>query len=370
MLIYNAHVYTMSEGIIHNGWLSFENGKITGVGDADSQPAAASTDINAEGAIVTPGIIDAHCHLGLFEDSQRSDDTDDCNEWSAPVTPQMRVIDAINPLDVTFEQARRGGITTVCALPGSANPIGGQAAIIKTRGNRVDNMVVRAPAALKIAFGENPRLHGKCQKDAPYTRMGTAALIREAFLIAKNYVRKDKPDVKSEVLQEVLAGKIPVHAHAHRACDMLTARRIADEFGFELVFVHATEGDLIAEHLTRESVITGPTLGTREKPELRNLSFKTPAALSNAGLKIAICTDAPVLPIDSLPLMAGLAARAGMDSYEALRAITLYPAAILKLADRLGAIKPGLDADIVLWQGLPTNTDGKPRRVWINGEPV
>ncbi|MCL2085078.1 MAG: amidohydrolase family protein [Oscillospiraceae bacterium] len=367
MLIYNARLYTMHGGIIDGGWIRFENGLIAGIGEPDTCPAPDGGDTDAAGAPVTPGLIDAHCHIGLMEDSQSFEDTDDANEWSEPITPHLRALDAVNPLDRMFSEALRGGVTAVCSGPGSLNPIGGRAVALKTYGRRVDDMVLSEPAALKIAFGENPRLRGKKDKP-PHTRMGAAALIREAFFTAIEYRDgRGAFDMVSESLLPVLSGELRVHAHAHRACDIFTALRIGAEFGFRPVIIHATESETAADLLGGVSVITGPSFGTRSKPELRSLSCKTPGALSAAGLKPCICTDAPELPIDSLALMAAIAVRDGMRPYEALRAITWYPAVTLGIEGRAGALKPGLDADAVLWNTDPLDAGARPDAVFVSG---
>ena len=368
MLIYNARLHTMRGGVIDGGWIRLENGLIAALGEAAACPAAVDGDMDAGGLPLTPGLIDAHCHIGLFEDSQNFDDTDEANEWAEPITPHLRALDAVNPLDRSFGEALRGGVTAVCVGPGSLNPIGGQAVVLKTHGRRADDMAVKQPAALKMAFGENPRLRGKRDKP-PHTRMGCAALIREALFKARAYgENRAEYDMASESLLPVLNGELPVHAHAHRACDIFTALRIGAEFGFAPVIVHATEAGSVADALGGAEIIAGPFFGTRSKPELSGLSYETPGLLSAAGLKPCLCTDAPELPIDSLALTAALAARDGMPPDEALRAVTLYPARVLKLEHRMGALKPGLDADIVLWNTGPLCVDARPKAVFIGGE--
>ncbi len=372
MVLYNAQLYTMSDGILSDGWVRFENGLIVALGEANTAPTPTADDIDCQGQPVTPGLVDAHCHIGMMGDSLGFEATDDANEWGDPVSPHVRALDAINPMDRTFEDAVRGGVTTVCVGPGSGNPIGGQVSVLKTVGNQVDSMLLLPTAAIKIAFGENPRLHGK-KGHAPYTRMAAAAMIREALLTAQDYQQHHEHfNMKSEALLPVLAKRMPFHAHCHRASDIFTALRIAQEFAVDIVLVHATEAHLIASALAAANVpiITGPSMLTRAKPELTNISFQTPVTLSQHGLRPSICTDAPETSIDYLPLCAALAVKAGMSPYEALRAITWYPATTLGVGHRVGALRPGMEADIVLWTEHPLLLDSRPQTVWSSGTRV
>ncbi len=375
--IINANVFDVRKGtIIENCTVLIRGGKIQAVGSGI--PVPADTEItNAGSMYLLPGLIDAHCHLGLFEDGMGFEG-DDGNEMTDPVTPELRAIDGINPMDRGFSEALAGGVTCVCTGPGSANVLGGQFATVKTWGNRIDDMIVQAPAAMKTAFGENPKRVYNDKKQAPMTRMSIAAKLRETLLLAGEYSRKKQVEdpekqpgyhFKYEALLPVLSGELPVKAHAHRADDILTAIRIAKEFGLKLTLDHCTEGHLITEALLEAGypVIVGPHLTTRSKIELKALDFKTPGILSGAGIKTAIMTDHPVIPIQHLNLCAALSVKAGMDEWEALRAITLNAAEILGISNRVGAIEPGMDADLVLWRGHPFAWDSEVQQVWVEG---
>jgi len=319
ILIKNGKILTMAGKDYEMGSVLIDNGKIIAVGKSVEAPEDALV-MDAEGKIVMPGMIDAHCHLGMWEDSIGFEGADG-NEMTDPVTPQLRAIDSINPMDRTFEEAREGGITTVCTGPGSANVIGGTFAIIKTYGKRIDDMIVKEPAAMKIAFGENPKRVYSERKQSPSTRMATAAILREQLMKAKAYKEKlekakedtdKKPelDIKMEALQKVINKEIPLKAHAHRADDIFTAIRIAKEFDVDITLDHCTEGHLIADELAKEGkyVISGPHLTERSKHELKNKTFESPVALWKAGVKFCIMTDHPVIPIQHLPICAGFVA--------------------------------------------------------------
>ncbi len=363
ILIKNGRIYTMAGEIIEGGSILIKEGKIVEVGKDIIAPLDAKV-IDAEGKIVTPGFVDAHCHIGLYEESIGFEGADG-NEMVDPVTPQLRAIDAINPMDIAFEEAREGGVTTAITGPGSANVIGGTFVAIKTYGNRVDDMVIKNPVAMKIAFGENPKRVYHGQKKSPVTRMATASILRDTLFKARTYMEKKenaedpskKPDydIKMEALIPVLKKEIPLKAHAHRADDIFTSIRIAKEFDVDLTLDHCTEGHLIANELGEEgkAAIVGPTFGSRSKFELQNKSFDTPKVLVEAGVKIAITTDAPVLPLQSLGLCAGLAVNAGLSEMEAFKAITINAAEIVGLEDRIGSIEIGKDADIVIFDGHP-----------------
>jgi len=379
LFIKDAKIYTM-EGIKYErGSILIDNGKIVEVGESLVAPLDAEV-IDGEGKIVLPGFIDAHCHLGMWEDSIGFEGADG-NEATDPVTPQLRAIDGINPMDRTFTEAVEGGITCVATGPGSANVIGGQFAAIKTYGDRIDDMIVKAPLAMKIAFGENPKSVYNDKKQMPTTRMATAAILRETLMKAKEYKmrldREDedsKPDydIKMDALLKVINGEIPIKAHAHRAADIFTAIRIAKEFGLKMTLDHCTDGHLIVKHLAKEGypAIVGPSLSERSKYELKNLTFDTPGILSKAGIKVAIMTDHPVIPIQYLPLCASLAVKAGMEEEEAMKAITINPAQILEIDDRVGSIKAGKDADIVIWDKHPFDIQSKVLYTIINGQIV
>lgn len=355
------------------GVVFVDKGKIIGIGREGDIPAGA-TIIDGRGKYITPGLIDAHTHLGIYAE-QQAWAGEDVNETSQPVTPGMQVIDAINPADAGLADACAGGVTTVMVAPGSANPIGGQAAIIKTRRQAtVEDMLVRRHAGLKIAFGENPRRAYGNHKKMPVTRMATAALIRETLLKGREYMAKaaDKErnaDLGLEAVVRVLRREMPLRAHAHRADDIVTALRIAREFNVDIIIEHATEGHLIPEVLAERQarVVLGPHLITRSKHELNERSFAAPAVLAAHGVPFALMSDHPVVPSAFLTVYAGLAVRFGLGAEHALRAITLDAAEILGIADRVGAIAPGKDADLVVWRGHPLELTAMPEWVIVDG---
>lgn len=374
--IKNGKLYPMAGPVIENGSILIENGKIAAIGADIAIPAGAEV-IDAAGRMVLPGMIDAHCHLGMEESSIRTEGSDG-NEATSPNTAQVRAIDGINPMDITFQEAREAGVTLAATGPGSANVLGGTFVVMKTHGVCVDEMVIKNPLAMKCAFGENPKRVYGGQHKMPATRMGTAAIMREALFKAKEYMaalesdKKPAFDMQKEALLPVLRREIPLKVHAHRADDIFTAIRIAKEFNVKITLDHCTEGHLIAGHLAKEAypAIVGPSFGHRTKFELTNKSFVTPGVLAKAGVKVAICTDSPVLPLQSLPLMAGMAHAAGMDEMDALKAITINAAEILEVADRVGSLEVGKDADIVIYDGHPFNTDGKAWKVLMDGQVV
>ena len=385
MIIINAKIYTMeSKDPIENGYIRFHN-LIEEIGEMkDYKNDPQETVYDACGKYVFPGFIDAHTHLGMFEDSLGFEG-DDGNEESDPITPHLRAIDAINPNDRYFTEARRAGVTSVATGPGSANPISGQFCAMKTYGSVIDDMIIKEPVAMKFSFGENPKTvyHGKNQQ--PVTRMATAALIREALKKAQEYAENirqekenpddyEKPDYDSklESLLPVLSGELPVKAHAHRADDIATAMRIAKEFNLNLTIEHATEGHLISEKLKENNLycMLGPTLSDRSKPELSNLTFDTYRVLSEQGIPVSIITDHPEIPINFLPLCAALAVKYGMEEQKALEAITLTPAKALGISDKVGSLKVGKDADIVVFDRFPLDIMAKTVLVLINGNEV
>ena len=379
IFIKNAYLKPMAVPDIPNGCLLLDdNGKIAGVGKDLPVPEDALV-IDAAGRLVTPGCVDAHCHIGLDNEATGWEGRD-YNEMVDPITPQMRAIDSINPLDEAFPNALRGGVTTACTGPGSANVVGGTFAAIKLYGKRVDKMIVKEPLAMKCAFGENPkRCYGQSGKKAPMTRMGTAALLRELLFKSRNYMQKkdagEEPafDMKLEAMLPVMRGQIPLKAHAHRADDILTSIRIAREFGLKLTLDHCTDGALIADELAEEgfSAFVGPTLGNKSKIELMNKSFTTPAVLHKAGVNVSIITDAPVIPLQHLPMCSGLAVSSGLDMEEGWRAITINPANATGIGDRVGSLEPGKDADVVIWTADPLTTIGAEAYMTIvNGEVV
>ena len=381
MLITNVTVHTMEGVTIPNGYVAVSGEKIAKVGPMEECPGHWEGEtLDGEQGHVLPGFVDAHSHLGMFGDAQGFE-ADDGNEATDPCTPHLRAIDAINPLDRCFQEARAAGVTTVLTGPGSANPISGQFAAIKTAGRWVDEMVIKAPVAMKLALGENPKCVYNERHETPVTRMATAAIIRENLHKALEYAEKlekaeadeeeDKPDydAKLEALLPVVRGELPVHIHAHRADDIATGVRIAKEFGLKCVIVHGTEAHLIPELLEQEGipVITGPALGDRSKPELANMTIESPAVLTLRGVKTAICTDHPEVPIQYLPLCAALAVKGGMNPEAALAAITINAAKIAGIDDRVGSLAPGKDADLVLTTGHPINLLSRVKAVFING---
>lgn len=384
MIIINGVVHTLDTPVIDRGFVAVRDGKIAMVGSMDQCPENWEGEIyDAGGGHICPGFVDAHCHLGMFGDAVGFEG-EDGNEMTDPCTPHLRAIDAINVRDRCFQEARLAGVTTVLTGPGSANPISGQFAALKTNGRWVDEMVIAAPAAMKLALGENPKSVYNERHETPVTRMATAAIIRENLFKAKEYGEKlaraeqdedeEKPDydAKLEALLPVVRGELPVHIHAHRADDIATGIRISKEFGLKYVIVHGTEGYLISDLLVQEgaAVITGPSLGDRSKPELANMSIENPALLTMAGVKIAICTDHPETPIQHLPMCAGLAIKGGMIPETALAAITRWPAEIAGLGHRLGTITVGKDADLLVTSGYPLNWLSKVRLVLIDGKVV
>ena len=366
LLIKNGHIKTMAGREYANGSVLIgDDGKIAAVGEALEAPASARV-IDAQGRLVTPGCVEAHCHIGLDNEAVGWEGRD-YNEIVEPITPQMRSIDSIYPQDEAFPNAVRGGVTTACTGPGSANVIGGTFTAIKLVGNRVDNMIVKDPIAMKCAFGENPkRCYGQGSKKSPMTRMAVAALLRETLFKTRRYMEdkaagKNPPfDMKLEAMEPVLRGEIPLKCHAHRADDILTAIRIAKEFGVKMTMDHCTDGEVIADELAKEGfpAFVGPSLGGKSKVELQNKSFTTPGVLSKAGVKVSIITDAPVIPLQNLPMCAGLAAGAGLPMEEAWKAITINPAESLGIADRVGSLEPGKDGDVVIWTADPLTTIG------------
>ena len=381
MLITNGIIHTMEVGTIPDGFVLVKGSCIAQVGPMSDLPQDADTTgtIDARGGHVLPGFIDAHCHMGLYGAAAPENDLNECPD---PCTPHIRALDGVDPFNRYFEEARRAGVTCVLTGPGSANPIAGQSVLMKTAGAVIDQMVVRAPASMKFALGENPkRIH---QKEGPATRMASAAVIRETLTKALDYDRKcaraetgdevDAPgfDARLDALRPVVTGRLPAHFHSHRADDIATALRLSREFGLDCTIVHGTEGHLIADFLAKEGVpvITGPILSDRSKPELANLTMENTAILARAGVQVAICTDHPEIPIALLPFCAAMAARAGMDEEEALAAITINAACIAGVGDRLGSLAPGKDADIVVMDGHPFHWKSRAVHVLIDGQEV
>lgn len=381
MLIINANLHPMDGPAIPAGWLRFGR-TIEALGPMETCPAAAPAEpvLDAAGGWVLPGLVDAHSHLGMFADALGVEG-DDLNEVADPITPQLRAIDAVNPFDRGFAEALCGGVTCVVTGPGSANPIAGQAVALKTWGRRVDDMIVRAPAAMKFALGENPKGCYRDRDESPQTRMATAALIREALEKAREYAARleraaededaDPPDydAKCAALLPVMRGELPAHFHAHQANDIFTALRIAGEFGLDAVIIHGTEGHLVADLLAEAGarVVAGPNMIGRGKPEVANLSEDNPAILARAGVAVAVCTDHPETPEGYLPFCAALAARGGMAAEDALAAITSRAAEIVGLDARVGSLTPGKDADVAVFSGDPLRMDTRVRAVFVDG---
>lgn len=367
-------VLTMCQPPIKGGTVLIHKGKIVAAGRNVPLPAGCEV-IDVSGKVITPGLIDAHTHLGVYAESLDWSG-EDVNEISQPVTPELDVMDALNPADVGLADACGGGVTTVMVAPGSANPIGGQCMVIKTRRRTsVEDMLVLRHAGLKVAFGENPRrVYGE-QKKMPVTRMATAALIRETLLKGREYLAKEKSkdrkfDFGMEAVVRVLRKEMPLRAHAHRADDIVTALRIAREFDLDIVIEHATEGYLIPDILVKEQarVVLGPLFTTRGKMELKDASWRAPAILAEQGVLFSLISDHPVVPSRFLPVYAGMAARFGLPEEQALRAITVDAAKILGLDDSIGSLAPGKDADLVVWSDYPLLLSAKPEFVIIEGQ--
>lgn len=384
MLFINCKIITMEQdGVIDCGYLRTNGDRITALGAMDGFAYAQDEDaIDLCGATVLPGFVDAHTHLGMWENAIGFEG-DDGNEDTDPATPQLRAIDGANPMDRCFEEALRAGVTCVLTGPGSANPIAGQIAAVSTMGRRIDDMLLRAPIAMKFALGENPKstYHGKGQ--APVTRMSTAAIIREQLMKAKRYAEElqrseqdadyDKPefDFKCEALLPLLRREIKAHFHAHRADDIFTAIRIAEEFGLDYVIVHGTHGHRIADTLATldAPVLVGPIICDRCKPELAELTPDAAATLHAAGVRLAIITDHPETPIQYLPLCAALAAGSGLQHDDALYAITRSPALICGLDDLVGSLRVGKRADLLIYppQVDPLAVGSSPKAVICGG---
>lgn len=367
MYIIGGTIKTMAGRDIRDGCIRIEDGKIAEIGGRDEvkvHPAPCERVIEIKEGLIMPGLIEAHCHMGITEE-KKGMEGDDCNETVNPVTPWLRAIDAINTMDAAFDDAVRAGITSAMIGPGSSNVVGGQFAFLKTRGRRVDDIVVKAPAAMKVAFGENPKVNYSGQGKSPSTRMAIAAMLREELTKAVAYREKKKKaaengeefetDFELECWLPVLEREIPVKAHVHRVDDIFTAIRIAKEFRLRMTLDHCSEGHLIAKELSAEGfpAIVGPDLASRSKIEVQNMAFKTVGVLNQAGVMTAITTDHPVSLISSLPLCAGLAVKSGLALEEGYKAITIHPAVICGVAQRVGSLEVGKDADIAIFTGNP-----------------
>jgi imidazolonepropionase-like amidohydrolase len=368
---------------IDAGTVLLEDGKIAAIGGPDLAVPVGTEVIDAAGKWVLPGFIDAHAHVGVHEEAEGWEGND-TNEGTRPVTAYVRAIDAINPADLGFRDAISGGVLAVNVNPGSGNPIGGQTVALKCWGRTVDEMVLREPSGLKSALGENPKRRYGELKQTPSTRLGTAAVIREAFVRAGNYLaalayaeqdtdrKPAERDLNLEALGRVLRREIPWRQHCHRADDIATAMRIAREFGYDLVIDHGTEAHLLADRIAADSVpvVIGPLFTSRAKAELRNRSLANPGRLAAAGVTIAITTDHPVVPIHFLIHQATLAVKEGLDRETAFRAVTINPARVIGVADRLGSLEPGKDADLVIWSGDPLDVMSRAERAYQNGREI
>ena len=388
MIIYNVKIVPVTGEKIESGFIETENGKIKALGGMDKMPRKPENgDIDGGGLTAYPAFIDAHCHIGVFANGYGFEG-DDGNEETDPATPQLRAIDAVNPMDYCFTEAAKGGIGTVITGMGSANPIGGTFIAMKTWGSkRIDRRIIKNPVAMKMALGENPKSVYHEKEETPTTRMATAAVIRENLFKAKRYMEdmaeyertkgtddetgKPDYDIKCEALIPVLNREIKVHFHCHRADDIFTAVRLAEEFSLDYVLIHATEGGLIADELDKGTqCVIGPVFGDRCKPELMNADIANGKRLIDNGMQVAICTDHPENPIQYLPSMAGLAMRGGLTEKEALEAITINPARFCGIDDRVGSLEIGKDADVVLFSGAFYDISKAPHMVIMNGEII
>lgn len=381
LLIKNARILTMAGVDYDHGDILIKEGKIVKIDNNISITKNITEIIDARNCLVMPGIIEAHCHIGIIEEKKGSEG-DDCNEMTEPITPYIRALDAINPMDSTFHKALSAGITGVMVGPGSSNIVGGQFVFIKTHGRVIDNMVVLEPAAMKVAFGENPKNTYNNANKMPTTRMSMAALLREELFEAKKYIRNKKDsehsgekfneEFRKECWLPVFAKKFPLKVHAHRADDILTAIRIAKEFDLKITIDHCTEGHLIAKEIKESKfpVIIGPTLSSRNKIETQNCDFKTAGILHKEGIKVAITTDHPVTRIQDLAICAGFAAKEGLGIEEGLRAITINAAEICNVSHRVGSIEVGKDADIAIFDGNPMEVFTKTLYTIIDGKIV
>ena len=381
LAIINAKINTITKGIIENGTVLVEEGKIKEIGSQIVIPKDAFI-IDGKDKYVSPGLIDEHTHLGVYEETVGWAGADG-NEMTDPSTPHVRALDAINPLEQGFIDAYQGGVTTVQIMPGSANVIGGEMSIVKTFGRVVEEMVIKDLSGLKVAFGENPkRVYGD-KKQMPSTRMGTAAVLRENLTKARNYLKKIEQgekdptklpdlDLKMETLIKVLKKEIPMRAHAHRADDIMTAIRIAQEFNIDLTLEHCTEGHKIADIIAQKGyrAAVGPTLSNRSKIELGDKGWHTLVELDRAGVPVSIITDHPVIPIEYITVTAAIAVREGLNEETAWKAITINPAKHMGIEDKVGSLEAGKDADIVLWSGDPFDYRTKVEMTIINGKIV
>lgn len=375
--ITNGHVVPIT-GEPFTGTVVIEDGKIHSLGPDAAVPEGAQI-VDAEGKWVLPGLVDAHTHLGTAEEAEGWEG-EDTNEMTDPVTAQVRALDAINPREVGFTDALEGGVTSVGINPGSGNVVGGLCVAIHTHGIVVDDMVLRSPAGVKSALGENPKRVYNNQKKMPSTRLGVAGVLRQAFVDGQNYIAKrdaaegafDGRDLKHEYVAMVLEKEIPWRQHCHRADDIATALRVAEEFGYDLVIDHGTEAHLLADKIAERGVpvLIGPLFTSRAKVELRNRSIANPGRLARAGVEVSLITDHPVIPINFLIHQATFAVKEGLDRETALRSVTINPARALGIEDQVGSLEAGKLADVVIWSGDPLDVMQRAERVFIKGAEV
>lgn len=361
LAIVHGKVLTMSDKlkkVIPGGTVLINDGMIEGILEKEAQIPKEYRLIEAKGCFVLPGFIEAHCHMGITEE-KKGMEGDDCNEAVNPLTPSLRAIDAINPMDDAFHNAVRAGITAAMIGPGSANVAGGQFVVVNNDGRCIDDMILRFPAALKVAFGENPKVNYSGMGKSPSTRMAIADMLRKELLSAKQYLdnqgKNSEKDLHYEAYVPVLKKEIPLKAHAHRADDILTAIRIAKEFDIKITLDHCSEGHLIADEIKESGfpAIVGPDFASRNKIEVQNMAFKTAGILSKAGVLTAITTDHPVSIIQTLPLCAAMAVKEGMDMEDALKAITINAARICGVDNLIGSLDAGKQGDVVIYNGHP-----------------
>ena len=382
ILIKNGRIMTMAGATYDPGELLIKDGKIYKIGkELEADPDELTETIDASNCWVMPGLIEPHCHIGITEE-KKGFEGDDCNEMKDPMTPYIRGLDAVNPMDSAFHNAISAGITSMMTGPGSSNVVGGQFVFIKADGRCIDDMVVLEPAAMKVAFGENPKGNYNELGMIPTTRMTMAAMLREELFNAREYLKnkesaekngeKFEADFKVETWVPVLKKMIPLKAHVHRADDILTAIRIAKEFDLDMTLDHCTEGHLIAKEIKASGfpAIIGPTLASRSKIEVQNMDFKTAGILHKNGVKVSLCTDHPVSRIQHLPICAGYAAKEGLGIEEGLKAVTINAAEICKVSHRVGSLEVGKDADIAVFSGNPMEVFTKCLFTIINGEVI
>lgn len=379
MKIIHGHILTMAGETYPDGYVAFENGKITGVGPMTAVELTENEAVfDAAGGYVVPGFVDAHTHIGILCESINVA-AEFINEMTDPVTPHLRAIDGLNPMDTAILKAAKAGVTSTVISPGSANAIGGQTAAIKLHGDSADKMVFKSPCSMKMAMGDNVRLtYGKEKGVSPMTRMGVAMVIREALYQAKEYMEKKEQgkevpfNAKWEALMPVLKRELPVNIHAHRSDDMLTAIRIAKEFNLDMRIIHCTDGKIAGKYMAEAGIegIVGPAMCCSGKQENVNVSMATPASMVKDGVKIAITTDHEVIPLWYLPICAAVAVREGLDEEEALKAITINAAEIAGIADRVGSLEVGKDADIAVFTGHPFDFRSTTKAVYIDGEQI